>query len=162
MSLACARVSHVSLVRPRRHWAFSPPPLLHRLPSPHLNFVHDPSSLTAFHQSHSCTGILARLQLLLALSQASALLRQAPGLRGLCIPTPAPSDHPSRPSFDDAKDLFIHSMEVLSKDHSTEKKGKYRASSNVSCLNERLALPRGKFRCAITGAIDYPSLRPEL
>ncbi|KAG9044207.1 hypothetical protein FS837_008621 [Tulasnella sp. UAMH 9824] len=54
-------------------------------------------------------------------------------------PTPVGSSHPSRPSFNDTRDIIMHLMEEAPKSNSAVKK---------------LALKRDNYRCIVTGAYD--------
>ncbi|KIM73234.1 hypothetical protein PILCRDRAFT_731746 [Piloderma croceum F 1598] len=54
-------------------------------------------------------------------------------------PTPAPTSHPSRPSFDNVTDTFIHMLLEAPQDHQSAKK---------------LAFIRDGYRCVISGRTD--------
>ncbi|KAJ7576913.1 hypothetical protein C8J56DRAFT_375615 [Mycena floridula] len=57
-------------------------------------------------------------------------------------PTPAPSPHPSRPSFDNEREMLRYLMEEAPKDHTTAKK---------------LAFIRDGYRCMLTGQYEATS-----
>ncbi|KAF9643148.1 hypothetical protein BDM02DRAFT_3104817 [Thelephora ganbajun] len=63
--------------------------------------------------------------------------------RSSCKPYPAPSLHPSRPSYDKLEDMIRDSMKPTGKD--------YR-------ITRKKALARDGFRCMITGLFDVASL----
>ncbi|KAF8347305.1 hypothetical protein F5887DRAFT_1175052 [Amanita rubescens] len=62
-------------------------------------------------------------------------------------PTPAPSDHPSHPSFDIAKEALREELRKPPENHEAAK---------------AQALERDRYRCALTGKIDSKSYRSNL
>ncbi|KIM79419.1 hypothetical protein PILCRDRAFT_823348 [Piloderma croceum F 1598] len=58
-------------------------------------------------------------------------------------PTPAPSEHPSRPSFDDERDMNSDVIAAAQQDHRTSKKQ---------------ALRRDGYRCMLSGKVDSASV----
>ena len=74
-------------------------------------------------------------------------------------PTPAPSDHPSRPSFDTAKEALREELRKPPKNHEVAKTQVSLFIGDFSCLKRKTqqALERDRYRCALTGKIDSRS-----
>ncbi|KAG8944193.1 hypothetical protein FRC03_002148 [Tulasnella sp. 419] len=62
--------------------------------------------------------------------------------RGAKGRTPVPSEHPSRPSFDDTQEMLAYLLHQAPKNHQTAK---------------RMALIRDGYRCIVSGRYDLPS-----
>jgi hypothetical protein len=77
-------------------------------------------------------------------------------------PTPSPSLHPSRPSFDDVREALKHGLVEAPKDQSTAKKHvSHHVSSTWSIFSlykiSFQALIRDDHRCVVTGGTDFYS-----
>ncbi|EJU02791.1 hypothetical protein DACRYDRAFT_106847 [Dacryopinax primogenitus] len=72
--------------------------------------------------------------------------------------TPAPSEHPSRPSFDDTVELYKESLEATPRGY---KAGRELVNPTMDFLSQRISLvrvqtrKRDNYRCSLTGAVDF-------